>query len=238
MINVNFRGSFLKEVNIKKLDNDGKYKPIKANFVELDHDDFFTLEKIADKWENSISGMCLKFPESLLLPPDIMQNKRNKFLPLTKNMAKDEEHAFLSSRVLGPHFYVVTTQTDNFKKMDADSILGLATLSVSKDVASIDLLHVRPDCISENYGNQVLRLLKYAFYKLFGMQDKIQKRPYAYIGDSIIETIKKMFCDKTLSLVPLNNAICFYAQYGFKRANCGDIEYVLPPTKKITNRTL
>ena len=46
MINVNFRGSFLKEVNIKKLDNDGKYKPIKANFVELDHDDFFTLEKI------------------------------------------------------------------------------------------------------------------------------------------------------------------------------------------------
>jgi len=230
MLNISFHGTLLKEVTIKKLNNDGKYKPTKANFVELDHDDYTAIQEISEKWEGSKSGMKIVISESILEPHDIMKKKKNELLPLTKGMNKNDIQTFLSSKIPGIHIYIVTTQADNLKKIDSDKVLGFIELYSSQDICNICTVHVRPDCISEKYGNQLYNMLKKGFYNLFKIKDKTPKRPYANIGDTIITTIKNMFYDKKLTLIPLNDAKGFYRKHGFKKLGCNEIEYVCFPS--------
>ena len=226
MRNISFQGSFIKDVYINKLGYNNEYTPVRANFVELDHDDYNALKEISKKWENSKSGMTIPVIESTLLPPDVMKTKWAHWLPLTKDLAQQDVLPFLSSKTLGSHNYVITTQNDNLKKINPNDVLGLVQLTNTQDICDIATLHVRPDCITERYGNQFSYVLKRAFYKLFGINDNKNKRPYANVGDAIITTIQKMYGDKKLTLIPLDAAITFYEKHGFKKPNIGDIEYV------------
>lgn len=229
MQNISFQGSFIKKVDIKKLGNNGEYRPVRANFVELDHDDINEIKELSQKWENPKSGMRIMVSDDALEPPDVMKNKWKQFLPLAKKMGVKKVLPFLSSKVLGTHVYVVTTQKGNFKKINPDDVLGFVKLTSSQDICELETLHVRPDCISDKYGNQVLFLLKCAFYNMFGMQDKIKKRPFAGVGESIMSTVKSMFSEKKLTLVPLDEAIPFYVKQGFRRFKLEDVEYVYLP---------
>ena len=50
MDNISFNGHFIKKVNIKKLTPKGEYKPIRANFIELNHNDLDAIREISKEW--------------------------------------------------------------------------------------------------------------------------------------------------------------------------------------------
>lgn len=232
MQNVSFKGSFIKQVNIKKLSNSGQYKSFKANFIELNHDDFKTLQCLLKKWENTGAKMNFYLEEDNLLPPDVLKSKMNKFLYLTKGLKKEEVSPFLSSRILGTHLYAVTKQKDNFNKLNNDDILGLVDFEAGKNSNEIAQLHVRPDCISEKYDNQGLLYLKNIIYKFLGIKNKKGKRQFSHIGEAIITTLQSMYNDKPMELVSLSPARNFYKKYGFFHNMLSDLEYTWNPKNK------
>lgn len=233
MDQISFQGNFLKKVNIKKLTPKGEYRPVCANFVELDHNDAGVVRQISKDWKTSKINFLFGTNEHVLLPPDVMKRRMDQYLPLTKNMKKDEIPAFLSSKLLGPHVYVVTSQKNRFSKMEPDKILGVVEFNVQTHKTEITTLQTRPDCVSKDYGNQSLLLLKRAFCSLFGIKDKSPKRPYGNIGSSIIKTLQEMHSDKPMELIPLNPAKSFYRKHGFQLNTQNYFEYVWDPTNKL-----
>lgn len=226
MQNINFKGNYLKQVNIKKLTPKGEYKTIKANFIELTHDDVSVLDNISKIWEKSGAKMTLNIKENSLLPPDILKNRMNQFLYLTKNIKKDDVLTFLSSKILGTHLYAVTKQEDEFEKLKTDDILGIVDIQVSENRSEIAQLHVRPDCISEKYGNQVFLYLKKKICDFLGIKNNKEKRPYSHIGEAIITTLQSMYNDKPIELISLNPAKGFYRKYGFYNDISSGMEYI------------
>ena len=229
MQNVSFKGNFIKQVNIKKLSSNGQYKPFKANFIELNHDDITTLQILLKKWENSGAKMNFFLQTNQLLPPNILNDKMNDFLYLTKGLKKEEILPFLSSKILGKHLYAVTKQNNNFKNLNIDDILGLVDFEAKKKNNEIAQLHVRPDCISEEYDNQGLLYLKNKIYKLLGINIKKEKRQYSHIGEAIITTLQSMYNDKPMELISLRPARNFYKKYGFFYNLLSDLEYTWHP---------
>ena len=228
MQQINFQGNFLKKVEIKKLDIDGSYKPIKANFIELNHDDASALSQIAKTWEISKAGIISRIADRILDPPDVMKRKMESFSHLTKGMKEEDIPLFLSSQIRGTHIYGVTLQEDNFTKIEPNKILGLVEFDVRDHRNEIATLQTRPDCISKKYGNMYWQLIKQGFRQLFNIKDNSPKRPYSGVGDAIVQTLQETFNTRKMELIPLNAAKGFYRRNGF-HANSITFEYVWYP---------
>lgn len=228
MQQVSFKGNFLKKVDITKLNIDGTYKPIKANFIEVDRNDLWTMQKISNDWKTPKAGLIYDVTDRVLDPPDIMKKKQEKYLPLTKNIKEEDIPAFLSSQVEGTHVYAVTLQEDNFTKLESEKILGIVAMDARKHRNSIDTLQTRPDCISPDYGNQYFIFFKKIFCNLFNIKSKKPPRPYGNIGSSIITTLQDMYNTRRMELIPLNPAKPFYRKHGFHMDSM-TFEYIWDP---------
>lgn len=123
MNNINFKGSFIHNINIKKLEND-QYVPHKASFVEMnpkDKRDVSALEKIANSWFGLYDEVIYNGAlHDSLVPP----NRERRF-------------------------YVLTEQTDTFEKMDYKKILGVVEFSKLDDHNYVDFLQTNPKYIKE-----------------------------------------------------------------------------------------
>lgn len=232
MQNVNFKGTFLKPVNIKKLSSNGNYKTIKANFVELDHDDIAVINKIFGEWGKSKNCIIFHISSFGLLPPDLMKTQMDRFSYLTKNMNKEDVLPFLSSQILGKHLYAITNQIDNFKNLNDTDVLGVVEFYAGSNKNEIVQLQVRPDCISEKYGNAVFLYFKNKICNLFKINNQKNKRPYSNIGEAILTTLQKMYNNKPMELIPLNSAKGFYRRYDFGKNLSTDIEYTWKPKEQ------
>lgn len=227
---ISFKSTFIKPINIEKLDSDDKYKPIEASFVELDKNDTEVLQKTINNWKEYDKHTVFDFTRTSLTPLEIMNTEKEKFLPLTKDMKKEDIPAFLTSKVPGLHVYAVTTQKDKFAKLESDKILGLVKFIACEQYNEIVLLQTKPDCISKKYDKTVFSSLKEKMNKIFGIKNKENKRPYRNIGYSIVENLKEMHSDKMMELTPLNRAIGFYKKLGFNLNLDTYCEYLwIPP---------
>ena len=103
--------------------------------------------------------------------------------------------------------------------------------SSHQDANELNYIQVRPDCISEKYGNQYFLLFKNLLTKLFRIESNRPKRPFADIGNAMITKLQEMYNDKKMTLLPLNEAKSFYRKYGFNLNTKGGSEYVWNPKK-------
>ena len=89
--------------------------------------------------------------------------------------------------------YILTRQDSNYEILESDNILGLCQLSKENyDVFCIEHLQTKPEYVQEN-----------------------KNREYKTIGRSILDSLKKVFHDKTLRVNYLFEKIPFYMDNGF-----------------------
>ena len=91
----------------------------------------------------------------------------------------------------------MTTQSENFEKLESEKILGLSLFSeTTKPENEINWLQTNP---VYKYGS-------------------IEPRKYKGIGKAIIEYVKEHYRDKNIKVFAADDAINFYKKLGFK--NC------------------
>ncbi|MFI3300604.1 MAG: hypothetical protein R3Y28_04200 [Candidatus Gastranaerophilales bacterium] len=131
MTNINFGASLINRPNIKKLSN-GNYINTKANFVELS---------------------CSKNIQENVDDKKAITELRAKWLtPFSSNINKEINQPQIPSKV---HFYALTTQRKNLKKLDPDEILAIAKyIQEPKERDYLSLLQVNPQYTSTNSISQ------------------------------------------------------------------------------------
>lgn len=230
---ISFKSTFIKPINIEKLDSDGVYKPIKANFIELDYNDGNALQKVIDNWKEYGDKSIFNTSCDSLAQPNIREIEQEKFLPLTKGMKKEDIPPFLCAKVSGQHIYAVTLQEDTFTKIDPDKILGLTEFNVKEPRNELKLLQTKPDCISAKYGYNIFSKFKNKIRDLLGIKKEEYKRPYKKIGSAIVENLQEMHNDKIMEVVPVDEAKKFYKQHGFNLNLYTLYDYIwIPPNIK------
>lgn len=119
--NISFTAKFISTATVRKFANSGKYIPTDANVVELsakNKNDLKTLQEIKELWRepNYAGAIC----------EDAFRAK-----------ATYEEYK--------PSFYAITTQKDNFEKLQPEDVLGLAeTRTTFGAIKSLDFLQTNP----------------------------------------------------------------------------------------------
>ena len=172
---INFTANFLKTVNIPKRTIDGNFYNTKVSFVELDKNDRVdkdSLKNVSKLW-----------------------NKKE--FNYASEIYYDAAKPFEYDNIVKEHYYAVTTQSENFEKLESEKILGLSLFSeTTKPENEINWLQTNP------------------VYK----HGSIEPREYKGIGKAIIEYVKEHYRDKNIKVFAADDAINFYKKLGFK--NC------------------
>lgn len=170
MTPINFTGSFVKNVTISKLIADGKMKPENVALVKLDKADprdTMTLAETACKWENVASGYA-------------------------SNIYCDSLKAKNYPDVNNEHYFALTTQKENFEKLEADKILGLS-LFFEKNSPHNELAWLQANPSTNHEAGQ---------------------RSYKNIGKALVNFMKGLF-KKPIFVQADKKAIPFYQKLGF-----------------------
>ncbi|MBR1425351.1 GNAT family N-acetyltransferase [bacterium] len=174
MNSIFFGASFLSNTHIqakKKFRN--KYEQKTANIVEIDPknpDDKEALHEVSKKWDK-------------------------QYISFAWNIYNDAVEDFDYPDVKAEHFLALTTQKNNFDKLNPDKVLGLALVSErAYDDFEINWLQVEPN------NNSV---------------DFHKNRQYKQVGRAMMNYICKTYSDKPIVVNPANTAVEFYKKYGF-----------------------
>lgn len=168
---INFKAKYNSNGTIKRLNKKQNYDNIPAYFVELNVNskkDLNALKKVADNWKGNIYAT------------DVYE--RLKFYHYNNSNAS----------ALEERFFALTTQRNNFNKLNFKKILGVVEifLPLGED-PEIEFLQTNPKFLKKN--------------------PKIK-----HIGKTIVDNIKKILKDETIALYSTYNAIPFYEKQGFK----------------------
>src|SRR5574344_192381 len=169
MASVNFKASFITNVDVQKKQNKNNYKDVATSLVELDpkdKNDVMALAKTAYEWEKVSSNFA----------PDIY----NEALK-TKSFPDVEAE----------HFYAVTNKKSNFKKLNTDKILGLALFSEKMNKPNeLNWLQVSP---KQNFGNKTDRKYRQIGTSIVKfLQDEYPEKPiYIQSANSAVGFYKK-----------------------------------------------
>ena len=99
--------------------------------------------------------------------------------------------------------YALTTQSDNFEKLDSSKILGASTLKlVNEKENHIRFLQVSPKCYFEN-----------------------KQRGYKSIGKAFIDFFKSQSKNKSLLVQAYFSAANFYEKMGFEIIDVNNLIY-------------
>ena len=173
MTPINFTGSFVKNVTISKLISDGKMKLEDVALVKLDKTDkrdVMTLAETAYNWENVASGYA---------PNIYCDSLKTKNYPNVSN----------------EHYFALTTQKENFEKLEADKILGLS-LFFEKKAPNNELAWLQANPSTNHEAGE---------------------RTYKNIGKALVNFMKGLFT-KPIYVQADKKAIPFYQKLGFTQA--------------------
>ncbi len=178
--NLNFGAKFVQKTAISKLEN-GNTSEEAASIVELlsnDKNDIKSFEKTVKGWQKGDEfGLCIF---------DDLEDIRDK------KMSKDVYKV-----------YALTTQSDNFEKLDSSKILGASTLKlVNEKENHIRFLQVSPKCYFEN-----------------------KQRGYKSIGKAFIDFFKSQSKNKSLLVQAYFSAANFYEKMGFEIIDVNNLIY-------------
>lgn len=187
--NISFGASFIKEVNVKKLvENSKSYITKNVSCVELDPLNKADVKAI-NETQDAFYGVSFV--------DDIFFNAKKIF-----RKGENKENM---------QIYALTTQKDNFEKLDADKVLVMADVVAKEDNgAYLEYIQAHP-------------LIAYA----------IDKPPYKNVGTELIKILQEKF-----SSIKCNSiADGFYEKNGFIREKQGSNHFIWnkssSPTKSI-----
>ena len=182
--NISFGANFIKNTTILQKDKSGNFKPYDVALVELDpysKNDIATMAEIADEWFSWES-----------FTPQILESMEN---------ISDRHQMIRSER----KFYALTTQTDNFEKLDQMNILNTAQVSDYRfNQIKLDFIETNP-----------------------AYKHKEAKSCYKHIGTAMLNCIKELYSKKDIYLRAIDDAVDFYLLNGFKRVSENLSEFVL-----------
>lgn len=120
------------------------------------------------------------------------------------------------------HVFAVTTQTDSFKTLDSDKILGMALYEKYNRnylYPEIKFFQVDPQNLSTKYGKTIITKIKNYFFKLLHRNKLPKANPqYQHIGESIMRSIQKLYSNEPITLFSLPKAEGFYKKMGFYKS--------------------
>lgn len=169
---INFTGSYLRTAYIPHKKDTGEIEQTQVSIVELnpkDAKDVEALGRTSVKWEHIKSGFAMNIFNELFKPrlyPDVNYEK----------------------------YLALTTQNENYSKLDHEKILGLALYSDRR--APQNEISWLQACPTTNYESD-------------------NEREYSGIGSTLTKYIKEI-SDKPLYVQADYNAIAFYEKQGFK----------------------
>lgn len=182
----NFRAKFIKKVPVQKLDfATRRYKTTQASFVEFEPEnekDLKALAKAQAQWDGEAYATEIVMAAGRM---SMGQLRRPK------------------SRI-----FVLTTQADDCKNLDKDSILGMAQMIGGKTtLAELKYFQVRPD-----------------------IKFKSDSRDYKGVGKAILDSLKGIYT-KAIKLQSCFSAADFYEKQGFQTMETGLLMYLWQPLK-------
>lgn len=172
---INFKAQYIQPVYIKKVKNNKYPQDQKVSFVKLDSSSFSDLEAVERVSEDWGGRDCFAY--------DIKSTMSKEFyLPLKRNISKKE-------------FYALTTQSENFNRLDNKKLLGIMQVDqVDTKNCELDFIEVGPDNM---YGST--------------------QRTYKNIGTALIETLIARNPDKNITVNSIATARTFYEKLGFTK---------------------
>ena len=171
---INFGANFISKVNIKKLEEEKhKYNDVPASFVEMnstDKNDYNSVFDATYYWQHDLYGMNIAYNMTLIA-------------------ANKEKY---------PHdrVYAITTQNDNFSKIEPDNIKALAHVFEEGNKVKVLYLQVDPSLIYT-----------------------IGEPDYNHVGQGMIDCLKNKYSDRCIELTSSSSAIRFYEKQGFEHYN-------------------
>lgn len=182
----NFRAKFIKKVPVQKLDFATKrYKTTQASFVEFEPknlQDLKALAKAQSAWDGEFFAADIVKAAAKMFQGELKQPKNRIF--------------------------VLTTQSDDCRNLNKDSILGMVQMVGGKAaLAELKFFQVRPD-------------LSY---------NKVH-RDYKGVGKAILDSIKEIYT-KAIKLQSCYSAANFYEKQGFEIMDTGLLMYLWSPKK-------
>ena len=183
---INFNAKFIKQTTITR-NYAGKYEDFPVNFIEFnekDPTDFKSLNDLKEDWE------YYSYNFSTFLN-SIMNNIEYRL----KNNKKSEQ------------IYAITTQNNNFDKINSKEVLGIVEFKNGKDYNFIEYLQVDPKLLPR-YNN---------------------KREFLGIGSAIIKNLQHL-TDKSIFVDSSKSARKFYEKNGFVSASPVENTYIWKKT--------
>lgn len=182
----NFRAKFIKKVPVQKLDFATKrYKTTQASFVEFEPEnlqDLKALAKAQSAWDGEFFAADIVKAAAKMFQGELKQPKNRIF--------------------------VLTTQSDDCRNLNKDSILGMVQMVGGKAAqAELKFFQVRPD-LSYNEVH----------------------RDYKGVGKAILDSIKEIYT-KAIKLQSCYSAANFYEKQGFEIMDTGLLMYLWSPKK-------
>ena len=177
---INFQARYITSGFLKDSEHNNKC----VNFVELELDsnsDKKTLKKTNRNWIKEYRKLCKK-----------QNSETNTDAYLAESIYRNFKRARKTPN--SKTFYAITTQNDNFEKLNHEDILGLTEITthyVGK--YEIENLQAKPNCTAS-----------------------IQNKPYHKIGTSIIDCLKKALPYKEIQVSPIFDVSEFYEKNGFE----------------------
>ncbi len=168
--NTNFGAKFINNVRIQQFDSKtGDYKSKRASFVEFDpknRRDLFAIRKATRGWDGDYFGRHIA------------------------EQAGEIAKSYISPHI--NHIYLLTSQLDDFEKLDNNEILGLAQMEINNNENNLHFLQVKPSSTFLRAG-----------------------RGYKKVGAGIITSLKKLY-RHNISLISTTKAVNFYIAQGFE----------------------
>lgn len=196
MPQISFKANFIHLTNIQNLNNDG-YKPFNASFVEINpknKNDISLLKCLSDTWgSDSYAGSIY----SAALGDSKLDN-------------------LIIENPIDRKFFALTSQKNSYEKLDPKKVLGMVHINNYSNANSIEFLQVNPEYITPLKKESTVEKL---FNKMFKITKATPKQPeYKHIGSGMLDSLKKLFPDKPITLLSVSTAIKFYKKNGFVRA--------------------
>lgn len=184
MMPISFTASYICNANIKYNNRKNKQVDKEIAIVELD--------KSSENDRNAI------FKAAMLWDRPCTQNYAwNVYNRMECNKFDEVEKE---------HFIALTSQKDDYDKLDYKKILGVTQFSeLYRDENSIDWFQVKP---------------------LYNYVSSKNHRKYSHVGDQMIKYIIQNYHNKPIYVSSAEEAIEFYEKYGFKSEDNSEFEMV------------
>lgn len=169
---INFKANYIGSVNIKDSFRDKNQANCKASFVEMNpqsKQDVTTMREVTLNWgrDSYAANIMEHFQYSHFCEDDLDESR----------------------------FFALTTQKNNFEKLETDDVLALALIS-KESKKRVDLKYLQVDPENNYFSNE---------------------RRYEGIGSGILYSICKLFENKDIFLLSARTACEFYKLQGFKQ---------------------